>query len=172
MRALKVLYRSPNTPTERHPPHARRSAIPSVHSLQYWQGKITKPEIGRLMVYLEMDEAKQFCYIAGKWYRNSQMFSPTDRGDMEIWRVECHNLYKIFHIIQVQGLGCEEEGNPKGYSLREFWRMVLAGQDPRIPEVRYAVEARVPVWTTDYLIPSTRLAVFDIRSWRFVEGAS
>ena len=163
MRAIKVLF------GVHHPSAANwdaqipplRSAIPTPYALGYWPGRKTVPEFGKLMVYLPSDVAgaEVFCPTAAGWYYHSDLGAD---GTIEIWSVECHNLYKMDYIIPPSDFGyweCRE------VFLKRFWEKIDVGADPR--EVVWAKMAKDPVWTTDWIIPLERLGVYDIehRSW-------
>ena len=166
MKALKVLYRSPNPPTiGGHDPHALYSAIPTPYALQYWPGKKTVPKVGRLMVYLsrDLEEAEQFCRTAGEWYRHGR-HGIKPLGTIEVWSAECHNLYRLDYFIDPCDFGYEECGDPH---LRRFWAMIGVGDDPHY-DVRWAIRARKPIWTTDWIIPLERLRVYNIRHRQWI----
>lgn len=153
MRAIKVLYRDPDGNLH--------SAIPTPYALAYAEGKKTVPEIGRVMVFLGADDARDFCYTAAGWYRTAVGFLGLgdSRGNLEVWAVECRNLYKMCYIIAPCDLAdCGECGISQ---LMRFWQIVAEGGNPRHDVLRAAM-ARTPIWATDWIIPQEKLGVYNI----------
>lgn len=178
MKALKVMYRGPSPDIfvhtadiprgfvlrgRRHDYNALYSAIPTPQAVRYYAGEETIPEMGKLMVYLtRMEElAEQFCRTAAGWYRRC---NPATNGTVEIWRVECHNLYRLDYLIEPRRVMYD---GITASQVRRFWRIVQQGLDPRFREVG-AKKSIFPLWTTDSIIPEEQLAVYAIRSchWR------
>lgn len=171
MKALKVFHRAPNRLpagyivglVPDYAPWGLYSAIPTAHSLRYFEGKKTTPEVGKLMVYLnsQVAEAERFCRTAGLWYAK---YGVEKRGRMELWAVECHNLYKIHYLVEVDYLHYDAEGVERDSVLSCFWRCASGGENPLCLTgiQRYAKKARAGIWTTDWVIPLQRLAVWQI----------
>ena len=152
MKALKVLYRDAQGQLW--------SALPTLCRLQYSEDGETHPDNGRLLVYLRSDflSATCLCSDASTWYRTVE----EEKGQMEVWEVECHNLYRMFYIVHA--------GDLQPFVEADFWRKIrtgLLGADGRdratrgIGMVRY-MKAQRDMWSTDWLRLTKQLGVYKL----------
>lgn len=140
MNAIKALYRDPDG--------YLWSALPTRFRLGYSEGKRTTPWHGKLLVFLESDLqcARQLCLTAATWY----FAKGGEQGSMEIWQVECRNLYLMRHVILAMHLA----GLPS-MDMRKFWDCVNAARDPAgMHSCRTWVKlSGRDTWATDWLVP-------------------
>lgn len=178
MKALKVLWRQPGfNPCIRlkghqtHDPDQLYSALPTPLALDYRKNYRTTPSVGKIMVYLpsKMDRAKTLCWTASRPYWRGQLCPDALKGEMEVWRVDCHNLYRIEHIVWAGDLGQWE-----GEELERFWEEMLKA-DPKgfdetelWPLLAHTINPCDGIWTTDWVIPRKLLATYDIRLGKWI----
>lgn len=161
MKALKVLWRPPSGHR-----WVRYSALPTALTLDYRKDYRTTPSVGKVMVYLpsKMHRARKMCRTASEKYWRGHISPDGLKGEMEIWRVDCHNLYLIKHLVWAAELGRWE-----GEELGRFWEEVLKADPEGFDETELwpilwdTVNPCDGIWTTDWVIPRERLATYDIR---------
>ena len=178
MKALKVLYRASRYANsmylrvhDRLDPDHLYSALPTEFALGYQRDCKTTPTIGKLMVYPAWDivAAERFCRIARDWHCGG---IAGDEGQMEVWLVDCHNLYKLHYLILPSALKhyYTDKGNERILAdLRVFWDLVGNEGDPT-GVVDHATAAYAPIWTTDWLVPQERVGIYDVHDGRWVQG--
>lgn len=179
MKALKVLFRAPRCNTQGHlrlPIYTAGqlySALPTQFGLGYWEDQRTTPTVGKLMVYptWDVEAAERFCQTAREWHAG---LLAADQGQMEVWRVDCHNLYRLDYLIHAGSLQHFYDQREAAVALREltrFWRLIERGKDPvGRSDIPYAKSVSVPIWTTDWLIPRELVGIYDIHSNRWIQG--
>lgn len=163
MKALKVFHRTVQGQLQ--------SALPLPYALYYAEGVKRVPYVGKLLVYLDnragFQLARGMAGDASTWYKSPH-------GQIEIWRVECHNLYTVPIMISASDLN---KVSLRTLNPMRFWNLVLTGTRKAIDRAVGEDRSIIPIpcseiWATDWVIPRERiqtLAHDDDGRWKWQE---
>lgn len=158
MRAIKVFHRDQEGQLE--------SALPTRYQLLYERDVQTIPVIGKLMVYLDnkagMAHAAKMAFDASTWYSDGLRSA-------EIWRVECHNLYRMPLVLCA--LDLQSAPNPPDkWTVARFWELIRTGSRREIDmawghSLSLVCVVSQEIYSTDWVIPRELLGVLATNTW-------